>query len=157
MQHDYAHNSGSIMASPHQRGFTLIELLISVTIIAILTALAMVSYSDLTGRARITDGLSLSSNVKHAVSEYHSRTTRLPASNADVDLPAPEQISSQNVRSVGIQATPVTGTIAISFVARGSIAEGDTLLLVPGNDDGNLRWTCRSNTLVAALLPSNCR
>ena len=155
MQHNHANST--VTRDPQQRGFTLIELITVLTIIGILITLAMPAYSDLTSRARIADGLALSSNVKQAVAEYYNRTRQLPDSNTAADLPAPEQISSQNVRSVGIEASPVTGTIVISYTARGSIAEGDTLLLVPSNTDGSLYWSCRSNTLVAGLLPANCR
>ena len=52
-----------------QKGFTLIELMIVVAIIGILAAVALPAYQDYTIRARVTDGISLASAAKTAVSE----------------------------------------------------------------------------------------
>ena len=52
-----------------QKGFTLIELMIVVAIIGILAAVALPAYQDYTTRAKVTDGISLASSAKTAVSE----------------------------------------------------------------------------------------
>jgi type IV pilus assembly protein PilA len=52
-----------------QQGFTLIELMIVVAIIGILAAVALPAYQDYTTRAKVTDGISLASSAKTAVSE----------------------------------------------------------------------------------------
>jgi type IV pilus assembly protein PilA len=52
-----------------QKGFTLIELMIVVAIIGILAAVALPAYQDYTTRAKVTEGISLASAAKTAVSE----------------------------------------------------------------------------------------
>lgn len=52
-----------------QQGFTLIELMIVVAIIGILAAVALPAYQDYTVRAKVTEGLTLASSAKTAISE----------------------------------------------------------------------------------------
>ena len=50
-----------------QRGFTLIELMIVVAIIGILASIALPAYQDSTVKARVTEGLTAVTAVKHVV------------------------------------------------------------------------------------------
>jgi type IV pilus assembly protein PilA len=51
------------------KGFTLIELMIVIAIIAVLLSLALPSYQDFTIRSKVTEGLSIASAAKVAVTE----------------------------------------------------------------------------------------
>src|SRR5579864_8983322 len=57
------------MFNKMQKGFTLIELMIVVAIIGILAAIAIPAYQDYTVRAKVTEGLSVASSAKVAISE----------------------------------------------------------------------------------------
>jgi type IV pilus assembly protein PilA len=64
-----------------QQGFTLIELMIVVAIIGILAAIAIPAYQDYTIRAQVSEGMSLASGARTAVSEAYQSTGNWPADN----------------------------------------------------------------------------
>src|SRR4051812_43342000 len=61
-----------------QSGFTLIELMIVVTIIAILTTIAVPSYQDYTKRARVSETLLALSQCRTEVTHYMQINSTLP-------------------------------------------------------------------------------
>ena len=66
-----------------QQGFTLIELMIVVAIIGILAAIAIPAYQDYTIRAQVSEGMSLTSGVRTAVSEFFQTEGTWPTDNDD--------------------------------------------------------------------------
>lgn len=106
-----------------QKGFTLIELMIVVAIIGILAAVALPAYQDYTKRAKVSEGLSLASGAKTAISENHANG--MPY-NVGWTAPA----ATANVSSVAADNT--TGLITITYSAAVSdAATGNTLTLTP--------------------------
>jgi len=139
-----------------QQGFTLIELMIVVAIIGILAAVAIPAYQDYTVRARVTEGLSLASAGKTAVSEFFASNGRLPESNASAGLAAAASISGNSVASVEVGSS---GGITVTFT--GAPIGGDTLVLMPEATGGGVVWNCTEaiagGTLEGKYRPSSCR
>lgn len=141
-----------------QQGFTLIELMIVVAIIGILAAVAIPAYQDYTIRAKVTEGLSLASAGKTAVSEFFASNGSLPDDNDQAGMAQSTSISGNNVRTVAVVTTPRSGSIQITF--SGGPIDASTLLLVPTASAGGVVWNC-TNTADADLepkyRPSSCR
>ena len=136
-----------------QQGFTLIELMIVVAIIGILAAVAIPAYQDYTVRAKVTEGLSLASAGKTAVSEYFASNGTLPGSNASAGLSTSTSISGNTVRTVAVAAN---GVIQVTF--SGNPINGSTIFLTPSTAAGGVTWDCAANgTLENKYRPSSCR
>jgi len=133
-----------------QKGFTLIELMIVVAIIGILAAVALPAYQDYTTRAKVTDGISLASSAKTAVSENAQNGQAFPSGwvlGANPTLVAGANCNgigqtggatatalSRNVDSICVNS--VNGQITITYNAAmggtGVAATVSTLALSPG-------------------------
>ena len=140
-----------------QQGFTLIELMIVVAIIGILAAVAIPAYQDYTIRAKVTEGLSLASAGKTAVSEFFASNGALPTSNASAGLAEPQSISGNDVGRVEVGDDPVDGTITVTFSSRTADINGSTLVLEPRTDSGSVIWNCTGGDLEPKYRPSSCR
>lgn len=139
-----------------QQGFTLIELMIVVAIIGILAAVAIPAYQDYTIRARVTEGLSLATSGKTAVSEYFASNGFLPEANTTAGMALSSSISGNNVRTV---AVGTDGDITVTF--SGEPIDGSTLILHPQTAAGGVVWNCTvavaGGDLEAKYRPSSCR
>ncbi|MGH8562532.1 MAG: pilin [Gammaproteobacteria bacterium] len=131
----------------YQQGFTLIELMIVVAIIGILAAVAIPAYQDYTIRARVSEGLSLASPAKVAVSETFQTNGAFTLATSGWTAPA----ATANVASVAL--TDVTGVITATMTA---LAGGTVVTMTPTLVAGQpVEWACAGAP--AAYVPANCR
>ena len=140
------------MTMQKQQGFTLIELMIVVAIIGILAAVAIPAYQDYTIRAKVTEGLSLASAGKTAVSEYFSANGDLPTNNTAAGMAAPTEIAGNSVSKVEVGAK---GLITVTFSAKTIVNK--YLTLAPTTSKGKILWDCRGGDLEGKYRPSSCR
>lgn len=138
-----------------QRGFTLIELMIVVSIIAILTAIAIPAYQNYLIRAQVTEGIVLASGAKVAEWGFVSETGRFPSNNASAGLASPESISGKYVAKVKVEGGTITATFNTTRANRA--IQDDTLVLSAWTRGGDILWSCKPSTVDAKYLPSSCR
>ncbi|MCC6709453.1 MAG: pilin [Gammaproteobacteria bacterium] len=137
-----------------QQGFTLIELMIVVAIIGILAAVAIPAYQDYTIRAKVTEGLSLASAGKTAVSEYFSANGSLPTDNTAAGMADEESIAGNSVDKVNVGAGG-DGIITVTFSTTTIV--GQTITLEPKTTGGKVVWDCTNGNLEGKYRPSSCR
>ncbi|KAA1176449.1 pilin [Marinobacter salinexigens] len=154
-----------------QQGFTLIELMIVVAIIGILAAVAIPAYQDYTIRAQVSEGMTMASEIKTAVSEYHSaRGNFVDTLDAYGLASAAGSYKGNYVSAIDIGNS---GAIDVTYGNRANTAiAGSVLTIRPGlNEAGGIAWICGkaatpsgiddkgsdSTTLENKYLPSDCR
>lgn len=144
-----------------QQGFTLIELMIVVAIIGILAAVAIPAYQDYTIRAQVSEGLSLASGSKTAVTEYYSSRGKFPSTNASAGLATAGSIGGKYVSSVDV--SKASGEIQAALNGddtNATIKDANSLIILSAVvNGGTVDWVCKwsGSKMDDKYVPSNCR
>ncbi|MBX9705285.1 MAG: pilin [Gammaproteobacteria bacterium] len=133
------------------QGFTLIELMIVLAIVAILSIFAVPAYQNYLARTQVTEGLSLATAAKTAITAYDGSATKL--SN---DLVNYTSANSRYVNDIKISGTATTPVITITYSKNAaSGVNGHSVTLQADNSTGNTVWFCSSD-IERNKLPSIC-
>jgi type IV pilus assembly protein PilA len=137
-----------------QKGFTLIELMIVVAIIGILAAIAIPAYQDYTIRAQVTEGLSLSSDLKASIGEVTANRGEWPATLVETGLGS-AAVAADKLGKYVSGVDVVNGTITVTYGGAANKAlDGKFLSIKPySNVNGDVVWVCgNANSSVPAAL-----
>jgi type IV pilus assembly protein PilA len=138
-----------------QHGFTLIELMIVVAIIGILASVAMSAYQNYIIRAQISEGLTLSSTTKVAMSEYFMDRGVWAGNNATAGVADKFDIKGKYVRSVDVDDNVIE--IIYGNDAHNEIFD-EIVWLTAISNNGSVSWTCTSGGVIPPKhLPASCR
>lgn len=139
------------MTTRKTKGFTLIELMIVIAILAILLALAIPAYQDLSIRAKVSEGLYAAAPVKLAVSEaLSSGRTPGPAEFNTVGLQT-EYVDTIDIANDG------TGQITVSTRNTGAATDPVFTMTPSTLASGSVTWVCELSVGESTHLPASCR
>lgn len=142
-------------------GFTLIELMIVITVVAILTALAVPAYRDYTIRSKITECVNGAAVAKLQVSEYRQSLGDWPTSMLEGGISLPSGDSRFCIGFTDYEPSTGAFTIDIDESAIGSIAGEIAPTLTPLELPNNvINWNCSYGSTPSGnikYLPGPCR
>ena len=146
-----------------QQGFTLIELMIVVAIIGILAAVALPAYQDYTVKAKVSEGILITSQCRTAVSEVYQTADTGPG--VDNWGCGEGDTVTQYVSAV---STSVDGVITVTLQNINADVNADTITLTPQDASGNdltagdiptqvAGFDCAPGTIDNRYLPGSCK
>jgi len=121
-------------------GFTLIELLIAITIVGILTAIAIPSYQNYTRRAHYTEIVQAAAPYKLGVEECYQMTADLSVCKGG-QSGVPQDVATGKGGGIIDSIITVSGKITITPRVKYGIKAEDNYILTPTVDNDRLTWS----------------
>lgn len=116
-----------------------------IVVAAILAAVAIPAYQDYTVRARLSEAMSSSAELKTAIAEHYAANGSLPVEAAELGIELPIAVGD-DLASIDLD----NGAIVIHFGSAVSQLSGTYLYLLPSGDENAITgWQCGSNGAIA--------
>lgn len=143
-----------------QKGLTLVELMIVITVISILSAIAVPAYQNYIARSQISEALTFASNYKNQVSNIYWETAQCPTL-AELGFPD-NTISSKYLNNLDLSNFPgyqcsLSLTFKNSGVSLGLAGKNLRFSMkIDVNTPATSQWDCTSEDIKQKYLPNTC-
>ena len=142
-------------AGPEERlpawAIALIVLGVSVFPLAIVAAVAIPVYQDMTTRGYVTKAVAIGRDAARGVEGYYAKHNAFPADLKQAGVP---DAASSIVQSVSVDARSGAVRVVLSLPS----LRGKSIVITPRMEGGNrIVWTCSSPDVRDQFLPAGCR
>lgn len=129
----------------------LVVLGVSVLPLAIVAAIAVPAYLDMTIRAHVRAAVDTGVQATRAVDDFYLRNNAMPRDLKEAGAPDP---ASGVIKSMSLD--PGSGAVRIVLAVR--LLEGNSIVFTPAKgSDNRIVWTCGSSDVREKYLPARCR
>lgn len=142
----HGHKSGSSLWLWVVLGFFMM-----VMILGILAAVAIPAYQDYITRSQVSLTLMEAESLEQEIEAFIDRTSFVPGSAIDMGKEEPGQFNH------GTWVITENAVITVTFDDSASSISGETLTLVPYQEQSELIWDCTGGTVEAKYRPQECR
>lgn len=106
---------------PRQHGYTLLELLLTVSIVTIVTSIALPSYQNHVRRSHRGDAMSALMRIANAQEKWYLQNNTYTASLADLQV----ETTQNGYYTLSVTSADVDGFTASAVIKNGGAQEGD--------------------------------
>jgi prepilin-type N-terminal cleavage/methylation domain-containing protein len=138
------------------QGFTIIELMIVLTVISVLTIVAIPGYQKFAVRTQVAEGINLIKPFRYAMTDYYIQNGNWPDNNLIAGMNPPESYATLNVERISIAQNGANANIIIEYKIP-ALSDDNTLIFYTVLDNGRIHWHCDSGTINNLFRPVACQ